>query len=68
MGPFPNSTGNIYILLAVDYVLKWVKAIATHTDNSKVVVDFVKANIFARLGLPRAIISNKGTHFCNRSI
>ena len=26
MGPFPASFGNIYILLAVDYVSKWVKA------------------------------------------
>ena len=65
MDPFPNSFGNIYILLAVDYVSKWVEAIATRTDNSKVVVDFVKANIFVRFGLPRAIISDRGMHFCN---
>ena len=28
MGPFPSSFGNIYILLDVDYVSKWVEAIA----------------------------------------
>ncbi|GJZ72459.1 DNA-directed DNA polymerase [Tanacetum coccineum] len=49
MGPFPPSFGNVYILLAVDYVSKWVKAKATKTDDAKVVADFVKANIFSRL-------------------
>ena len=68
MGNFPKSFGNLYIILAMDYILKWVEEIAIHTDDSKVVVDFVKANIFAKFGLPRAIISDRGIHFCNRSI
>ena len=66
MGPFPNSFGNFYILLACDYVSKWVEAKATRTDNAKVVLDFVKSHIFARFGVPKALISDKGTHFCNR--
>ena len=49
-------------------VLKWVEAIATRTNDSKVVSDFVKTNIFARFGTPRAIISDRGTHFYNRSM
>ena len=68
MGPFPNSFGNVYILLAVDYVSKWVEAKATRTDDSKVVADFVKSHIFVRFGIPRAMISDRGTHFCNRTI
>ncbi|CAL2238604.1 unnamed protein product [Prunus armeniaca] len=67
MGPFPSSYGFIYILLAVDYVSKWVEAIPTRTNDSKVVLSFVKENIFSRFGTPRAIISDGGTHFCNRS-
>lgn len=66
MGPFPSSFGNLYILLAVDYVSKWVEAKSTRTDDSKVVADFVRTNIFVRFGTPRAIISDRGTHFCNR--
>ena len=65
MGHFPSSFGNAYIFLVVDYVSKWVEAKATRTDNAKIVVDFVKSNIFARFGVPRVVISDRGTHFCN---
>ncbi|CAN6570909.1 unnamed protein product [Malus baccata var. baccata] len=68
MGPFPSSYGLTYILLAVDYVSKWVEAKATRTNDSKVVADFIRTNIFARFGMPRVIISDGGTHFCNRTI
>ena len=37
MGPFPSSYNNLYILLAVDYVSKWVEAIPTRTNDAKVV-------------------------------
>nr|XP_009794295.1 PREDICTED: uncharacterized protein LOC104241079 [Nicotiana sylvestris] len=37
------------------------------TNNAKVVVGFLKKNIFTRFGTPRAIISDGGTHFCNRA-
>ncbi|CAN6697969.1 unnamed protein product [Malus baccata var. baccata] len=67
MGPFPSSNGFLYILLAVDYVSKWVEAKATKTNDSKVVSDFIKSNIFVRFGIPRAIISDGGSHFCNRT-
>ncbi|XP_041020437.1 uncharacterized protein LOC121262072 [Juglans microcarpa x Juglans regia] len=50
----------------VDYVLKWVEAIAATTNNVKVVLKFLHKNIFTRFGTPRAIISDEGTHFCNK--
>nr|KYP31222.1 Pol polyprotein [Cajanus cajan] len=68
MGPFPVSFGFSYILLAVDYVSKWVEAKATRTNDARVVMDFVRSNIFCRFGVPRAIVSDQGTHFCNRSM
>ncbi|KAM1444702.1 hypothetical protein ACFX13_041536 [Malus domestica] len=68
MGPFPPSYGFTYILLAVDYVSKWVEAKATHTNDSRVVADFIKANIFSRFGMPKVFISDGGSHFCNRTI
>ncbi|KAL9403280.1 hypothetical protein Peur_000252 [Populus x canadensis] len=68
MGPFPSSFGNLYILLAVDYVSKWIEAKATRTNDVKVVLDFVRTHIVDRFGIPKAIISDRGTHFCNRSM
>ncbi|KAL1543396.1 hypothetical protein AAHA92_20376 [Salvia divinorum] len=68
MGPFPSSYGNTYILVAVDYVSKWVEAKAMSSNDSSEVAKFLKANIFSRYGVPRAIISDQGTHFCNRTI
>ncbi|CAM8923442.1 unnamed protein product [Rhodiola kirilowii] len=66
MGPFPVSCGYAYILVAVDYVSKWVEAKATRCDDAETVVDFLRTNIFYRYGVPKAIISDQGTHFCNR--
>jgi len=68
MGPFPPSFGFEYILVAVNYVSKWIEAVATKTNDHKVVVKFIQTNIFSRFGMPRAIISDGGTHFCNRFI
>ncbi|KAL1545420.1 hypothetical protein AAHA92_22149 [Salvia divinorum] len=68
MGPFPSSFGNAYILVAVDYVSKWVEAKAMSSNDSSEVAKFLKANIFSRYGVPRAIISDQGTHFYNQTI
>ncbi|KAJ0940179.1 putative nucleotidyltransferase, Ribonuclease H [Helianthus annuus] len=65
MGPFPNSNGFLYILVAVDYVSKWIEAIATRTNDHSVVCKFVQSNIFSRFGVPRVIISDGGSHFKN---
>ncbi|KAL1549192.1 hypothetical protein AAHA92_17324 [Salvia divinorum] len=68
MGPFPSLYGNTYILVAVDYVSKWVEAKAMSSHDSSEVAKFLKVNIFSRYRVPRAIISDQGTHFCNRTI
>ena len=68
MGPFPASYSNLYILLAVDYVSKWVEAIPTRTNDAKVVAQFLRSNIFSRFGTPRALITDNGTHLCNKVI
>nr|GEY01901.1 reverse transcriptase domain-containing protein [Tanacetum cinerariifolium] len=64
MGPFSYSRGNRYILVAVDYLSKWVEAKALPTYDARVVVKILKS-LFARFKTPRAIISDRGTHFCN---
>nr|GFA42486.1 reverse transcriptase domain-containing protein [Tanacetum cinerariifolium] len=64
MGPFSSSKGNKYILVAVDYLSKWVKANMLPTNDARVVSKFLK-NLFAKFGTPRANISDRGTYFCN---
>nr|CAN62241.1 hypothetical protein VITISV_006053 [Vitis vinifera] len=66
MRPFPMSFGNSYILVGVDYVSKWVEAIPYKHNDHRVVLKFLKENIFSRFGVPKAIISDGGTHFCNK--
>jgi hypothetical protein len=66
MGPIPPSFGYEYILVEVDYVSKWVEVMAPKTNDHKVVVKFIQANIFSRFGTPRAIINDEGKHFCNQ--
>ncbi|KAL6348489.1 hypothetical protein AAG906_008943 [Vitis piasezkii] len=67
MGPFPMSFGNSYILVGVDYDSKWVEAILYKHNDHRVVLKFLKENIFSRFGVPKAIISD-GVELANREI
>ena len=66
IGPFTPSFGNLYILLAIDYVSKWVEAIACLRNDANTVVGFIQKNILSRFGALRTIISDKGCHFANK--
>jgi len=65
MGPFSNSFGNLYILVVVDSMSKWVEDVPRKTNDNNIVVKFLKENIFSRFSAPRAIIRDNETHFCN---
>ena len=45
---------------------KWVKPMPFREADHKVVLKFLKENIFFRFGVPKAIISDGGSHFCNK--
>nr|GEW33666.1 reverse transcriptase domain-containing protein [Tanacetum cinerariifolium] len=64
MGSFPSLRGNKYILVAIDYLSKWVEAKVLPTNDARVVCKSLKS-LFARFGTPRAIISDRETHFYN---
>ncbi|GKB51225.1 reverse transcriptase domain-containing protein, partial [Tanacetum coccineum] len=65
MGPFPKSYKFEYILVAVDYVSKWAEAQALPTNDARVVITFLK-KLFCHFGMPKALISDRGTYFCNK--
>ena len=48
MGSFPTSFGCYYILVCIDYVSKWVVAIACKNSDAPTVLRFLKENIFSR--------------------
>nr|GEX98098.1 reverse transcriptase domain-containing protein [Tanacetum cinerariifolium] len=64
MGPLSSLRENKYILVAVDYLSKWLEARALPTNDARVVIKFLKS-LFARFGTPKATISDHGTYFCN---
>ena len=66
MGVFVSTHGMKYILVAVDYMSKWVEILSLSNNDWKSVTMFMKKNIFSIFGTPRAIISDRGSHFCNK--
>ncbi|GKA83610.1 reverse transcriptase domain-containing protein [Tanacetum coccineum] len=73
MGPFPQSRGNKYILVAIEYVSKWIKALALPTNDARVVVNFLRS-LFARYGVTHKLSmayhpqSNRQTEVTDRAI
>jgi len=65
MRPFPSSYSYLHILVCVDSVTKWVEAIPCVPNDAKTVVNFLKKNIFTRIGTLIVLISDGGKHFCN---
>lgn len=60
MGPFLLSLGNQYILVVVGYVSKWIEAIASPTNGTRVMIKMFKNIIFPRFGVPSVVISDEG--------
>ena len=65
---FSPSRNNLYILVVIDYVFKWVETIATRTNDYKVAIKFLKNHIFITFGTPTTLLSDDGTQFCNKPL
>jgi hypothetical protein len=66
MGPFPKSQQCEYILVAVDYVSKWVEALPCRAADSNNAKRMFSETIFPRFGVPHMVISDGGPHFIDR--
>ena len=60
------AEGHGYIIVAVDYFTKWDKEIPTYTEDDKTATLFLLNHIIARFGIPRAIVTDHGSHFKNK--
>jgi transposase InsO family protein len=67
MGPFPNSEGCEYILVAIDYVSKWVEALPCRAVDAMRSKRMFHEVIFPRYGVPRIVISDGGSHFIDQT-
>ena len=71
IGPFPipaKRTGARYIIIAVEYVTKWVETKPLDTCSSEIAAKFIYENIITRFGCPLTLISDQGKHFINKTI
>ena len=63
-GPFPaTSSGNRFVLVAVEHLTGWPIAMATSDSTAQVVLKFVKREIMYSFGPPHTIVSDNATCF-----
>jgi transposase InsO family protein len=67
MRPFLKSKNYEYILVAVDYVSKWAKAMPCKAADAKNFKKMFEKIIFLRFGVPKMVISDGGTHFTDKN-
>ena len=62
------STSDGYIIVAVDYFRKWAEVMPTYAKEGKNAALFLFNHIIARFGIPRAIVTDHGSHFQNKTM
>lgn len=60
-----SATGHHYIIMAVDYFIKWVEAMPTYSNNTKTTTLFLFNHIITQFGILKSIVTDHGMHFCN---
>jgi hypothetical protein len=59
----PSAREHRYIIVAIDYFTKWVEAMPMFKYDGETATLFLFNQIVARLGIPREIVTNRGSHF-----
>ncbi|RVW85553.1 Transposon Ty3-G Gag-Pol polyprotein [Vitis vinifera] len=58
-----SSSGQEYILVAIDYFTKWVEAASYDNLTAAKVAKFIRSHIICRYEIPHELISDRGVHF-----
>ncbi|KAL3682257.1 hypothetical protein R1sor_000279 [Riccia sorocarpa] len=66
--PPTRHTGHRYIIVATDYVTKWVEARSFPRATGAATIKFLQENIISRFGVPLTIITDNGRHFLNEAM
>jgi hypothetical protein len=66
--PICRYMGNKYILVAIDYVTKWVEAKALRINIASITSKKLYECILTRFGCPLTIVIDQGVHFINDAI
>jgi hypothetical protein len=66
--PMSRSHNNKYILVVIDYVMKWVEAKALRTNVVAIVSQFIYKIILIGFGCPLTLVNDQGTHFINEVV
>ena len=68
INPLGKQTGARYIITAIDYLSRWVKAALVKDCSATTIVQFIFENILTKFGCPRILMSDQGKHFLNQTI
>ena len=60
-----TKNGNQYIVVATEYLTKWLEARALPDAKATSVVSFFYEDIICYHGCPRELLTDQGTHFVN---
>ncbi|KAG1962722.1 interleukin-1 receptor accessory protein-like 1-A [Pimephales promelas] len=67
LGPFPQTPrGNRFVVVAMDYFIKWPEAYAVPNQEAGTVAEVLLEGLFARFGVPSEMHTDQGRNFESR--
>src|SRR6185295_9232744 len=69
VGPLPETANkNKYMVVAIEYLIKWVEVKALDKATAENVAKFVFEEIICKHGTPKIILTDQGSHFKNKML
>ena len=61
-----SDRGQDYIIITIDYFLKWAEAMPTFFVDDQTIALFEFNLIISKFDVPKAIVTDHGSQFCNQ--